>query len=115
MIVSHLKNLDGVKFDHPQVKNVLKKVLISPTEGWEGYVMRVFELGEDGYSPKHSHPWPHINYMIKGQGYVHIDGTDHEVEEGSFSFVPPNKEHQFRNRGKQPFIFICIVPEEGEV
>lgn len=115
MIVSHLKEVKGLKYDNPAVKNVLKKVLVSPNEGWDGWVMRVFELGEGGYSPKHSHPWPHINYMISGQGILHIDGQDYEVEEGSFSFVPGQKEHQFKNRGEEPFVFICIVPEEGDV
>lgn len=114
MIVSHLKEVKGMKMDDPKVKNAIKKVLISPDEGWDGYVMRVFELGEGGYSPKHSHPWPHINYMIKGKGILHIDGKDHEVEEGSFAYVPGDKIHQFLNRGKEPFTFICIVPEEGE-
>ncbi|GBF12132.1 cupin domain-containing protein [Tepidibacillus infernus] len=114
MIVSHLRELKTMKMDHPDAKEVLKKVLVSPAEGWEGYVMRVFDLGEGGHSPKHSHPWPHINYMIQGKGILHIDGKDYEVEEGSFAFVPPNKVHQFSNRGSETFTFICIVPEEGD-
>lgn len=31
--------------DNDQIKNAVKKVLISPTEGLEGYAMREFELG----------------------------------------------------------------------
>jgi len=115
MIVSHVNELKGEKLEDPRIKNVIKKVLVSPKEGWDGYVMRVFELGEGGYSPKHSHPYPHINYMLKGKGTLHIDGVDHQVEEGSFAFVPGGKTHQFLNRGEEPFVFICIVPEEGDV
>lgn len=115
MIVSHLKEVTGVQLDDPRIKNVVKKVLVSPNEGWEGWVMRAFELGEGGFSPKHTHPYPHINYMIKGKGILHIDGVDHEVEEGSFAFVPGESTHQFLNRGEEPFVFICIVPEEGDV
>ncbi len=114
MIVGNLNDLEGKKIESPEVKNVLKKVLVSPNEGWEGYVMRVFELSEGGYAPKHSHPWPHINYIISGNGTLHIDGKDHEVKEGSFAFVPPGKLHQFSNNGKEDFKFICIVPEEGD-
>lgn len=114
MIVAHEKDLQGVKLDGTALKNVVKKVLVSPEEGWEGYVMRVFDLEAEGYSPRHSHPWPHINYILKGKGILHIDGTDHEVEEGSYAYVPGDKLHQFINRGSGVFSFICIVPEEGD-
>lgn len=112
-MLSNINELEGIKIDNPTVKNAIMKVLISPKEGWEGHVMRVMELDEDGYTPRHSHPWPHINYMIEGKGTLHIDGVDNEVEAGSFAYVPAGKTHQFLNRGKGKFKFICIVPEEG--
>ncbi len=115
MIVSHLKDVKGVRIENPNIKGVVKRVLVSPKEGWEGYVMRVFELEEGGYSPRHSHPWPHITYILKGEGILHLDGKDYEVEEGSFAFVPPDRVHTFSNRGSGKFLFICIVPEEGDV
>nr|WP_291350258.1 cupin domain-containing protein [Desulfosporosinus sp.] len=101
--------------DNEQIKNAVKKVLISPAQGWEGYVMREFELGEGGYSPRHTHPWPHIIYILKGKGSLHLDGHDYPVEAGSFAFVPNDKLHQFKNTDSDRFTFICIVPEEGDV
>lgn len=114
MIVAHEKDLKGLEMQGDLVKNVVKKVLISPKEGWEGYVMRVFDIDAGGYTPKHSHLWPHINYVIKGKGILHLDGIDHEVEAGSYAYVPGNKIHQFSNRGEEQLSFICIVPEEGD-
>lgn len=114
MIVAHERDVQRLRLEGDSLKNVHKKVLVSPQEGWEGHVMRVFELDVDGYSPRHSHSWPHINYMLKGRGTLHLDGVDHEVEEGSYAYVPENKVHQFSNRGNEPFSFICIVPEEGD-
>lgn len=113
MIVSHEKNIKGINVNHPEVKNAVMKAIISPKEGWEGHVMRIMELEEDGYTPRHSHPWQHINYMIEGEGILHLDGKDYEVEAGSYAYVPANKIHQFSNRGKGKFRFICIVPEKG--
>lgn len=113
MVVSHKNKVEGVKIESSEVKDALMKVLISPTEGWEGHVMRVLELGVGGYSPKHTHLWPHINYIISGKGLLHLDGEDHELEAGSFAYVPGGKLHQFRNNGNEKFEFICIVPEEG--
>mgnify|MGYP002641366249 CR=1 FL=1 len=113
MIVSNVKDLEKLEVKHPEALNAAMKVLVSPTEGWDGYVMRVVEVEEGGYTPKHSHPWPHINYMLEGTGELMIDGKINPVEPGSFAFVPNDTLHQFRNRGTEVFKFICIVPEEG--
>jgi quercetin dioxygenase-like cupin family protein len=115
MIIAHERDVAAVHLDNPEIKNVLKRVLISPKEGWEGYVMRIFEVGEGGYTPKHSHPWPHINYITQGRGILHLEGQDYDLEAGSFAYVPEGKIHQFRNKGTVPFGLICIVPEEGDV
>jgi len=114
MIVSHKRDVKGIEIIDDNMKNVTKKVLISPEEGWKGYAMRIFELGPNGYTAKHSHPWPHINYIIKGSGKLHIDGVDYDIEEGSFAYIPSNKLHQFINTGDKVLEFICIVPEEGK-
>lgn len=114
MIVSHERDILGTRIDNDQIKNAVKKVLISPIQGWEGYVMREFELGQGGYTPSHTHPWPHIIYILNGKGTLHLDGQDYLLEAGSFAFVPSNKLHQFTNTGIDGFVFICIVPEEGD-
>jgi quercetin dioxygenase-like cupin family protein len=75
--------------------------------------MRVVEVEKDGYTPKHNHPWAHINYMIDGEGELFIDGKINKVKAGSFAFVPPGAMHQFSNSGKSIFRFICIVPKIG--
>lgn len=113
MIVSNKKDVKGKNIIEDNMKEVIKKVLISPREGWDGYVMRIFEVGAKGYTAKHSHPWPHINYIIKGTGKLHIDGVDYDIEEGSFAYIPSDKIHQFTNTGEYALEFICIVPEEG--
>ncbi len=98
----------------PGVEKAWKRVCISPKEGWDGYVMRVFELEPGGMAPLHAHPWPHINYFLNGQGTVTLEGKDIEVGPGSFSYIPANSVHQIKNRGAEVFRFICIVPEEGD-
>jgi len=103
-----IKSIDSI-----EAKDASIQVLVSPAEGWDSHVMRVLEVKKDGYTPKHQHPWPHINYIIEGQGELMIDGAKHLVEAGSYAFVPGNTLHQFRNVGKEVFKFICIVPKEG--
>jgi quercetin dioxygenase-like cupin family protein len=114
-MIGNSKDLEKLIVNHPSALNASMKVLVSPLEGWEGYVMRVVEVEKDGYTPKHSHPWPHINYFIEGTGELMIDGKINPVEAGSFAFVPKGSLHQFRNNGSNTFKFICIVPEEGHI
>jgi quercetin dioxygenase-like cupin family protein len=113
MIVAHEKDRKGVVFDHPDVKNVTMKALVSPEEGWPDYVMRIFDIEAGGHSPRHSHDWPHINYVVEGTGTVHVDGKDHSVQAGSYAYIPAGSLHQFINTGDGVFRFICIVPKHG--
>lgn len=113
MVVGNFNTLVANPIMSPEAKNAAMKVLVSPNEGWAGYVMRVVELETEGYSPKHQHDWPHINYVIEGKGTIMIGDTLHPVEAGAYAYVPANTLHQFSNTGEQMFKFICIVPEEG--
>jgi len=113
MIIGNMKDVPSKVIESSQVQGVTMKVLVSPTEGWDGYVMRVFEVESQGFTPKHQHPWPHINYIIKGQGELMVDGKITHITSGSYAYVPSDNLHQFRNVGTETLEFICIVPEIG--
>lgn len=113
MIVGNFNNLTATPVASSAAKDAAMKVLVSPKEGWEGHVMRVIELGPHGYSPKHEHDWPHINYIIEGEGSLLIGETLYPLTAGGYAYVPENTLHQFSNTSDRPFKFICIVPEKG--
>lgn len=113
MIVGNFNELLATEIMSPEAKHAAMKVLVSPNEGWEGYVMRVVELEPNGYSPKHAHDWPHINFIIEGTGTLLIGDVLHPLTSGSYAYVPENTLHQFSNAGDVAFKFICIVPERG--
>ena len=113
MIVAHKKEIEKKVVTHPEAKDATMQVLISPAEGWEGHVMRVFEVAPGGFTPRHDHPWPHINYIIRGTATLFLKGEEHPLSAGSYAFIPAGSRHQFQNTGNEPFEFICIVPEEG--
>lgn len=115
MFIGNENEVFATAMSHPEVKNASMKVLISPQEGWRDYVMRMVELDRDGYSPRHVHAWPHINYVVEGKGLLHMDGKDSPMEAGAFAYVPAGVLHQYRNAGDSKFRFICIVPKEGHV
>jgi quercetin dioxygenase-like cupin family protein len=114
MFVSNIKNLDEIKVTAPGVVNAFKKSLIGPLEGWDGWVMRLFTLRDRGCSPRHAHPWPHINFIMCGRGLLYAEGKEIALEEGAIAYVPSNAEHQFSSTTDEDFAFICIVPEEGD-
>ncbi len=95
-------------------EHVSKAIVIGGLDGWPNHTLRVFRLGPGGYSPRHSHDWEHVNYIIKGTGELRLGDNLHTVREHDFAYVPPNTEHQFRNAGDDEFEFICIVPNKGE-
>lgn len=113
-MVGHVAEVLGQPLSGKDIERVVKRLLVGPDEGWQGWALRLFELESGGHTPRHDHPWPHINYVTKGRGILHLDGVDHAVDEGSFAFVPAGATHQYRNVGTDTFAFICIVPEEGE-
>ncbi|MDC7220666.1 MAG: cupin domain-containing protein [Spirochaetales bacterium] len=96
------------------VKNVTKTTAITSKEGWEGWSMRIFTLEKEGFTPRHTHDWPHINYIISGKGTLFIDGKEQTVQPGDTAYVKGGELHQFQNAGDEDFSFICIVPEEGD-
>ena len=93
---------------------VFKKIPIGEKEGWEGYTLRTFTIGSGGHTPRHSHDWEHVNYVIRGRGKLMVDGKTEDIKEKDFAFVPSNIEHQFSNPYGEAFEFICIVPNRGE-
>ncbi|MDY6821274.1 MAG: cupin domain-containing protein [Deferribacterota bacterium] len=100
-----------IKLEGDNLKDVYKQVAIGEKEGWDDYIMRIFTLKYGGFTPKHSHPWPHINYIIKGKGILYINDTLHNIKEGFVAFIQSNTTHQFKNDGDGDFKFICIVPK----
>jgi quercetin dioxygenase-like cupin family protein len=113
-MVGHVADVEGQVLSGEGIEKVVKRLLVAPADGWHGWAMRLFELEPGGHTPRHTHAWPHINYVTEGRGVLHVDGVDHDVDEGSFAVVPAGAVHQFSNPGDDTFAFICIVPEEGE-
>ncbi len=110
MFISHVIDIEGKAIG----ENGFKQALIGPKQGWEGYVMRLITRRNKTSSPLHTHPWPHINYFISGEGILVMDKKEYPVESGPVAYVPENMEHQFRSLTEEDFTFICIVSEQGD-
>ena len=96
------------------IEGVMKRVLVSPADGWDGWVMRLFDVDPGGHTPRHAHDWPHINFVAGGRGLLYLDGEEHALAAGSYAYVPAGHEHQFSAAAGEPLSFVCIVPEAGD-
>lgn len=84
--------------------------IISKEMGAPNFAMRVFEVEPGGYSPSHSHDWEHEVFILEGGGIVVSQNGEKRFKPGDAVFVAPNEKHQFKNDGKKPVKFICVVP-----
>jgi quercetin dioxygenase-like cupin family protein len=113
-VVGDKADVTAVAMAGDGIDGVMKRVLVSPADGWDGWVMRLFDVDPGGHTPRHKHDWPHINFVASGRGTLLVDGVDHPLEAGSYAYVPAGREHQFRAAADAPLSFVCIVPEGGD-
>lgn len=113
MKIVNYKEVLPVTMDNDQVKHVAGRLMIGKQDGAHNFCMRVFEMGKNGYTPKHIHDWEHEVFVHEGAGQVFIQGQWQDLSPGSAVFVPPGVEHQFRNTSDTPFVFVCLVPSQA--
>lgn len=91
-------------------KDVEIRWLISKDDGAENFAMRMFELQPGGYTPLHEHRHEHEVFVLEGEGIFVYEGKEHQFNRDYVIFVPPNKQHQFRNGGNSILRLLCLIP-----
>ncbi|MFZ5572568.1 MAG: cupin domain-containing protein [Thermodesulfobacteriota bacterium] len=97
-------------FDSEQVKGVQGRILIGKDDGAPNFCMRLFQVETGGYTPRHRHAWEHEVFVHGGSGAVLRDGEWVPVQAGSTVYVAPDEDHQFKNTGEGPLLFVCVIP-----
>ncbi len=113
MPFGHLEDLEKKPVANPLADQAFIRVLIGPDQGWQDHVMRVFDIEANGYTPKHEHDWPQINFILEGEGTLLVDGKLQDLKPGHYAYVPANTLHQFKASSNTSLKFICIVPLRG--
>ncbi len=93
---------------------VTKRVIFGPGRHWDDYTMRHFSLPAGTVIPDHVHDWPHYMIRLGGRGYVIVEGEPCELPAMGWAHVPGGLVHGYENPGPDPFVFLCIVPTEGD-
>jgi quercetin dioxygenase-like cupin family protein len=110
MKVINYSEIDGYTFHNETAQGVTGRIAIGKNDGAKIFCMRVFTIQASGFTPKHSHAWEHEVFVHAGQGQIFREGKWVDVKSGTVLFIPGGEEHQFKNTGKDEFIFVCLIP-----
>ena len=106
---------EGV-YTRSRMKPVIKSVegksnpVLGPEDGVPNYVMLWVQHPPGGSSAQHVHPWEHQAYIVEGEGVVWVEGEEYPIKAGDAVLVPPDVEHQFRNRGAGTLSRVTVNP-----
>ncbi len=78
-VVGNKGDLSATEMAGDGIEGVVKRVLVSPEHGWDGWVMRLFDVEPGGHTPRHAHDWPHVNFVAGGRGVLFLDGEEHPL------------------------------------
>jgi len=97
-------------------RGACKQVPISAGDGSPLMALRVFTVEPGGFTPRHRHPYEHINYIIDGRGHLEDEeGHRRPLATGDFALVLPDELHRYHNASPdEPLVMICLVPREFE-
>jgi len=101
---------EAAVFDKGPARGVKGRVVIGKADGAQNFCMRVFELSPGGYTPRHAHEWEHEIFVHSGTGSVLRDSSWAQIKRGNVIFIPGNEDHQLKNTGNEPLIFVCLIP-----
>ena len=116
MKIISLDNVNKIKVQMEGAVGAWKQIPLASSDGTPMYSFRVFTLEPGGFTPYHIHNFEHMNYIIKGDGYlINESGDEKPLKAGDFALVMPNEKHQYRNASKtNEFVMICGVPKDYE-
>jgi len=113
MIIKKLKGLAPIAIDDDSASGIKFFPMLTKKDGAPNFAMRLFKIGPNGHTPKHTHGWEHEVMVVSGSGYVMKEDEKIAIEKDDFIFVPPEFLHQFI-AGDEGMSMICVVPNEGQ-
>jgi quercetin dioxygenase-like cupin family protein len=94
---------------------VIKKLIIGPSVNSNEIVLRIMILEPRCSSLFHSHPFPHIWKIEKGQGiFIDKDKNEIKVSPGDFIFIDSEEPHRLKNETDETLEWLCFGTIESE-
>lgn len=78
----------------------------------ENMTLGICEVPPHSSMYAHSHSQEELTYILKGHGYVEINGTKEAIGPGTLVHFPPNAEHHTVNESDEGMQFLfCFSPQ----
>jgi quercetin dioxygenase-like cupin family protein len=90
-------------------RDTVRQVLIGPDEG-PHFQLRKFRIEPGGFMPLHTNSVEHEQYVLGGRAQVRIADETFSVEANDVVLIPAGVPHSYEAIGKEPFEFLCVVP-----
>jgi len=91
--------------------------LLSELDGQGGYFMNfistkgiqagIIRLHAGEIDIQGPHTVDEVYYVIEGNGFIKLDGKDHEIRQGTSIFVPAKADHRFHGN-KQDLVILYV-------
>ncbi len=94
--------------------NAKQRIIVNKAEKDAKFILRVFEIAEGGSTPWYFYDWDHEIFIHSGKGEILHNDKWIPVTEGYIIYVEKDEDHQIRNRGDKPLVFISRIPVEDE-
>jgi quercetin dioxygenase-like cupin family protein len=115
LYITALEEVKKIVPDMESAKGVYKQIPISKENGTPTFSFRVFTIEPEGHTPLHTHPFEHLNYVIKGRGVVVDENREYDVKKGDFVMFLPDEVHHYKNISTSvPLVIIYAVPKDYE-
>jgi len=101
--VEELYELDNLLYELEDHGGYFKDFI--STAGIEAGIILLHPNEDDTQKP---HSVDEVYYVIKGSGYIEINGKDHPVKQGIFIFVPAATKHRFHHNSQDLIIFYVL-------
>jgi mannose-6-phosphate isomerase-like protein (cupin superfamily) len=75
------------------------------TKGIQAGIIRLHPGENDTQEP---HPVDEVYYVIEGNGFIKLNGKDHEIRQGTSIFVPAKADHKFHGNKQDLLIFYAL-------
>jgi quercetin dioxygenase-like cupin family protein len=108
------EGVNAQAYEAPEVRGATVRWLIGPQEKAPHFAMRYFEVEPGGWTSLDSHEHDHGVMVLRGRGCVLLGDDEVEVSFGDIVYVPPYELHQFKNAGREPLGFLCVIPARSE-
>ncbi len=78
---------------------------IISTRGIQAGIIRLHAGQNDTQGP---HSVDEVYYVIEGNGFIKLDGKDHQISQGTCIFVPAKADHRFHGNKQDLLIFYAL-------